>query len=245
MFWVLILTSVIDLPQCPPLPSTYGQWQGYYYYPFDVSPSLTDKTPNKQMVNNNASLPYLLSPGELHYFISVIDSPTGQTHYCPDSLYSQFPCSRKEWGYIFINWTPHRMIMKDSLISFLMPVNFVYEYGYYTDVAIDTTGPDTLTVSGKKSYRLRGRWWNGQCDRSMNEIGSFTTYFIPTDKYDFRITCRSFFYYYSTGSEGNDEYGSSETERIGLYPDRIAELEQAVEHTFRIKGLSNTQKKLK
>jgi hypothetical protein len=68
--------------------------------------------------------------------------------------------------------------------------------------------------------------------------GGFAYYFIPTEKFDFHIICRTLIYLYDGNPwEGYPEEMLDTLPRVVIktYPDQISELEKAVEETFRPK----------
>jgi len=109
--------------------------------------------------------------------------------------------------------------------------------------ALDTSGIKEITINDNKAYRLRARWYYSQCDNSDVETGAVTSYFIPTEKYAFFITCTNLLFSRTdVDDDGFINYPEEVRDSIlanweyeRTYPNNIAELEQAVEQTFRVK----------
>jgi len=212
-------------PDYPELPSNYGEWQEYnYFIDSDSSPFYMYKRWHElQSVTDSSQLPYLIDLKGLIIIEGEGDSLFGEVEYYPDSTGWE---KNKDRRHVYIRWYPHQEVNLDSqsILSNLMP--FSRWDAEYNAIAMNLKGFQNVTMSVGKGLRLRGWWWDTQCDYATHWIGSFATYFIPTETFDFRITCLSTIYAYS-----------SEEPAFGpeTYPDRIRELERAVEKTFRVK----------
>ena len=217
MEWLIVFAVLTWLPpkapDFPELPEDYKLWEEY--------DSETYKSILRiEREGDSFSLPYRFTGSNLIATYSGGDSISGYLHYVTDTLV----WFKNGWGYgdVFIRWKPHN---KDSSIleDNLMPLHY-YWISWAVYLAPDKQGIEDITIGGKEGYRRRGRFWAGQCDWGSQWVGSFTTYFIPTETFDFRITCTTMLYSYT-----------HEDEKIKTFLDRIRELERAVEQTFRVK----------
>ncbi len=117
-------------------------------------------------------------------------------------------------------------------------------------VLIDTTGVDEIDINGYTAYRLRGYSIWGQCDYWDVAITRVTAYLVPTEIFDYYITCYNTVYEHYSGCGDGIVYDEDFTDEqydslIAAYeayypkeyrhPDRIRQLEQAVEQSFRVK----------
>lgn len=220
-------------PNFPKLPSNYTEWFGYIsYYDVEDSPCFDDYNVELKTVEDTFNPPYTIRFKELNYFWGEVDSLFGQLNYYSDSNCTSLSIGGT--GAVFIIWYPHQEIGDTNVWPF-------YEYGpgFFNFIAHEKEGIEVINIGGRKALRLRGKWWDTQCDDIFHSVGSFTTYLIPTGMFDFRISCLSSFYtrnphYYPEGVSYDEQVPEDWTyEKKG--PDRIRELEQAVEQTFRVK----------
>lgn len=204
-----------ETPDLPDFPENYTPWQKY------------DKDIYKPLlrISRNAgtlSIPYSFSDTNFVAVYSGGDSLSNYVHYITDT--SIWLKNNWRYGEVYIRWYPHQSDLTRTEEN-LLPLHS-YWHSWSLFLSLDKRGFDNINIGENKAYRQKGWFWAGQCDWSSQWVGSYTTYFIPTESYDFRITCLSTTYTYS--SEGG-EFGPEH------YPDRISELEQAVEQTFRVK----------
>ena len=112
-------------------------------------------------------------------------------------------------------------------------------------LALNKTGVEGVIISDHPSFRLRAMWWRSQCDGSIHDVGSATCYFVPAEddeKHEFIILCLTRTYHRSPPFAPLEEYTQEEADSIRAnweyektYPNNIAELERAVEQSFRVK----------
>jgi len=203
------LLSIWYPPEFPKLPQGYSEWKEYKSYPF------IRKNPHFDEYKYSV----ILDPSVIPYHINY--EPLNKTYPCGDSLLGEVQyvdTIRTTKLELYIAWFPHEEL--DTINRSLL-----YDYGGY--ISYDTIGFEKIVIDEKDAWRIRGKWWQVTCDGGVQISGSFTNYFIPTEKLDYRITCLSRFYLYDI--LGPDPLGFEH------YPDRIAELERAVEQTFRPK----------
>jgi len=187
----------------------------------------------KDVERDSSLVPYFLSSNKIYGY--TYDSTGVVKHYSStsDNIWVDVPDN-----YTLIFWYLHKKV--DSLDP-----RPLYSYGGY--ISYDTLGFEKITIDNREAWRIRGKWWEVQCDGTIQVSGSFTNYYIPTKKWDFRITCLSCFYSYERTPLPCDAppevcdslikaiYGKEGWKSVRTWPDRIAELERAVEQTFRVK----------
>lgn len=115
----------------------------------------------------------------------------------------------------------------------------------FAKVSLDKAGVEELTINGCPSFRLRALWWGSACDGGVHNVRWVTGYFIPAKEdrnYDFIIFCSNLIYHRSPPFAPLMVYTQEESDSIianweyeKTYPNNIAELERAVEQTFRVK----------
>lgn len=215
MILLTLLLSIWLPPEFPELPSGYSKWVSYDSpYSIPEAPYFRKGFASKEIEEDSSLTPY--------YFLAV--EPLGESRGYGDSTFGvvmHYSSSKKSGfphNYVEIEWSAYHE--SDSLDP-----RPLYSYGGY--ISYDTLGFEKIVINGMDAWRIRGKWWRVTCDGGIQISGSFTNYYIPTEKLDFRITCLSRFYLYDT--LGPDPLGFEH------YPDRIAELERAVEQTFRVK----------
>jgi len=211
-------------PDYPDLPPGYHEWQEYSYSVFSDSSFFYQykKTHTLSKITDSFPIPFSIDVGSLIFANAKCDSVVGQIMFYSDPTNWRETKDRRQ---VSIQWYPHQERKLDSLtiMSYLMPLS---KWRSYNAISLDSMGFQKIPLTTEEGYRIRGFWWDTQCDYSIHLIGSFVTYFISTEKLDFRITCSNTTYTYSP--EGED-FGPEH------YPNRITELEQAVEQTFRVK----------
>lgn len=232
---VIILYLVLPPkpPNFPELPSKYIEWYEYSSQSYvNDSPHFHEYDCELQTVLDTFQPPYIINLGNLNRFWGEVDSLFGQLHY--SAVIRYFSEFAKGKGVVFIRWYPHEEVGVINMLPF-------YQGGirYFNYIAHEEKGVQRITIGGRKALRFRGWWWETQCDDLYQTVGSFTTYFIPTDKLDFRITCLTQFYerdpdYWPEGVGYEDAVPEDWTYEK-TYPNRIRQLEQAVEQTFRVK----------
>ncbi|TKJ43015.1 hypothetical protein CEE36_05895 [candidate division TA06 bacterium B3_TA06] len=215
--------------QATKLPSNYIQWYEYCEYSaLENSPHFHEYDCELQDVVDTFQPPYTTKLIGLNHFWGEVDSLFGELNYCADTSCTSLSVGDK--GAVFIRWYPHEEVVVVNMLPFGEQFNYI---------AHEKKGMQKITIGGRKALRLRGWWWDTQCDDIYQAVGSFTTYLIPTEKLDFRITCLTQFYerdphYWPEGVGYEDAVPEDWTyEKTG--PDRIRELERAVEQTFRPK----------
>lgn len=256
LFFILFLNTASPLPSnCPQPPPHYGPWMGSgpNYEPVPVDSFLNRKFQGTDhwsggsyfstKLDEDTQLPYKIKAKRVKGFLSFWGSAD---FYDDDSSFGHTDYDFKRCSHIDISirWYPHQDIELTPyrLLAKLIPLPSVLPS--FARVALDTAHVDTITISGTEAYRVRGWWSHGGGDSGCQEVGEFTSYYIQTDDLDFEIVCLSCFYIHECYL-GNPEYAAkideecppleviSKTDR--LYPNRIRELERAVERTFRVK----------
>jgi hypothetical protein len=150
---------------------------------------------------------------------------------------------KSKWVAVF--WSPHLEVDLDSssiiqLLKPSIPIYYKIMWPYASDfIAVDSHF-DVVNIGKIKGYRHRGRWRQSQSDQYWQPTGSFTMYYIPTEKFDFHIICQQLTYLYDGMPWQGYEYPPEVYDTlphfiIKTYPDRIRRLERAVEQTFRVK----------
>jgi len=210
-----LLLTIWYPPEFPELPQWYSEWKEFAnVLSCPLDPFFRNDCFNGKDIERDSSLvPYFMSSNKTCGYSN--DATGVVKHYSStsDNIWVDVPND-----YTLIFWHPHPET--DSLDP-----RPLYSYDGY--ISYDTMGFEKITIDNREAWRIRGKWWWVTCDGYVHVSGSFTNYFIPTEKLDYRITCLSRFYLNS--QMGPDPSG------IEHYPDRIAELEQAVEQTFKPK----------
>lgn len=215
MILLTLLLSIWLPPEFPELPQGYSEWKEYSnVISCPLDPFFHNDCFNGKDIERDSSLvPYFLSSNKIYGYSNDLTGVVKHYSSTSDNIWVDVPNN-----YTLIFWYPHKKI--DSLD--LQPL---YSYGGY--ISYDTLGFEKITIDNREAWRIRGAWWRTYIDGGVHERGFFTNYFIQTDRLDYRITCISMTYIY-------DDYGP-DCRGLVHYPNRIAELEQAVEQTFRPK----------
>jgi len=165
--------------------------------------------------------------------------------------YSKSPTANSALGYVegglvYVFWRSGEKVplnpvsIRDCLIYGLN----LYHAGC-AKLALNKTGVEELITNNRLSFRIRAMWWHSGCDGGIHEVGSITSYFVPAEedeKHDFIILCLTRTYHRSPPFAPLMVYTQEESDSIianweyeKTYPNNIAELERAVEQTFRVK----------
>ena len=205
----MLLLTIWCPPEFPELPSTYTQWVEHTSYSYIRNNSYYDEY-NYIRIIDSTIVPYALDISILKKRIPCGDSLLGEVEY-----YDSTHTTNQE---LYLSWFPHEDLDTISRKP-------LYQYDGY--ISYDTMGFEKITIDNREAWRIRGAWWRTYIDGGVHERGFFTNYYIQTKRLDYRITCISMTYIY-------DDYGP---DCAGLvhYPNRITELEQAVEQTFKPK----------
>jgi len=151
-----------------------------------------------------------------------------------------------EGGLVYVFWRSGEKIplnpvsIRDCLIYGLNQ----YDAGC-AKLALNKAGVEDVNINNRPGFRLRAMWWQRQCDGGIHEVGSATCYFVPAEedeKHDFIILCLTRTYHRFPPFAPLEVYTQEESDSIianweyeRTYPNNIAQLEQAVEQTFRVK----------
>jgi hypothetical protein len=224
-------------PNFPQLPEDYTEWQEasrlikseaiQYYRPENMPPKM-----------NEASLNiYVLTTRSLKHREGYANNNYGWIYHKIDSTKKILPDGDQA---ILVEWRPHSEGKSDSAFIYSNLVSVFREEFFYLNLfSIITTGYEEVNIDEKRAWRLRGRWWESYQDDIYQQVGSFTTYYIPTEKLDFRITCLTLFYerdpHYLPEGVSYDDPVPEDWTYEKTYPNRIRQLEHAVEQTFRVK----------
>ncbi len=213
-FVILLLNTWLPskAPRLPEPPEDYTSWQKY-------DPGFYKPLLGISSYETISYKPFALTEVNLKEIYSGGDSLSGFVHYVTDTSI----WLKNNWGYgdIYIRWTKHQTDSVD-IYNILLPLHS-YWHSWALFLSKDTL-LDTISISENIACRQRGWFWAGQCDWGSQWVGSYTTYFIPSKTYDFRITCTTMLYSYS-----------HEDEQINTYPDHNTILEQVIEETFKPK----------
>lgn len=232
-------------PGFPQKPASYNDWGDYSFYHFSkggwhwdwykhFDPYLVDKPIPR--LKDTTLIPFKIRLKGFKRLIPYGDSSFGKVYYDVDTslLWSE----KNRW--LTIYWSIHKNIILDTLTitQNLWPVGLIDLADPIGSIAIDTHF-DVVNIGGIKGYRHRGRWRESSCDQYFQCTGSFTTYYIPTEKFDFHILCRTLIYLH------DPQFGRSELPPevrdtlplivIKTYRDNIRKLERLVERTFRVR----------
>jgi hypothetical protein len=131
--------------------------------------------------------------------------------------------------------------VKDLLVFGLNSTPFLR----FAKISLDKSSVEEVIINGWPGFRLRAFWWGTMCDGGVHNVRRVTSYFIPAKGdqcYDFIIYCSSLTYHRSPPFAPLEEYTQEEADSIRAnweyektYPNNIADLEQAVEQSFRVK----------
>ncbi len=143
-------------------------------------------------------------------------------------------------------WQPHQVdYPPDDSVKSRLFLGLGIIASPLTYLSLDEQGPQEITISGNRAYRLKGFYLIGGSCGARRYLGAFTTYFILSQPYDYIIVCSNDIYrmegpevipdsVYDYPEEIRDSVIAN-WEYEKTYPNNIAELEQAVEQTFRVK----------
>jgi hypothetical protein len=90
-----------------------------------------------------------------------------------------------------------------------------YSWGY---LCFGPKRLERISIMWKEAYKITGYVWEPLCDASEHKIRTFTSYYLFGDSLDFHITCSSLIYLNGK-----------------ILTNRLSQLEQAVEQSFRVK----------
>jgi len=234
-------------PGFPEKPANYSDWGDYSFYHFSkggahwywdwykhFNPSyLAEKrTPR---LKDTTLIPFKVHLKGFKHLSSYGDSSFGKVDYDVDTSLSW--SEKNRW--LTIYWSIHENIILDTLTitQNLWPVELIIPDDPIGPIAVNSHF-DVVNIGGIKGYRHRGRWRQLQCDQYWQPTGSFTMYYIPTERFDFHIICQKLTYLYDGMAwQGYPEEALDTLPDfiIKTYPDRIRRLERAVEKTFRVK----------
>lgn len=216
-------------PNFPQLPSSYIEWyENSERSALECSPHFQEYDCELKTVEDTFQPPYTIKLKGFSHFWGEVDSLFGELRYYTDTSCTSLSVGGK--GAVVIRWYPHEEVGVVNMLPFWEEFNHITH---------EKKGMQQITIGGRKALRLRGWWWEYQCDGIIQMAGSFTTYFIPTDTFDFRIACFTQFYerdpyYLPEGVSYDDPVPEGWTyEKKG--PNNIRQLERAVEQTFRVK----------
>lgn len=212
-----------------------GEWHGY-----DIH-----VRQDRNEVSADSVLPYTMAlPADIEFCYGIRNQYFGAVRYghCSDKSY---PNSRiyenPEYGVFYVLWHPHQIDnpSQDTVLNQLI-------YGGLTisdNLSLEKRGSQEVTVGENQAFRLRGFFYEtGGGEGGGRYIGAFTSYLIISDKFDFIIVCFNWIYanygpiaVLEEAPEHMHDSLIANWEYEHTYPNNIAELEQAVEETFRVK----------
>ena len=183
---VIILCLVLPLkpPNFPQLLPSYIGWYEYTSYSgVENFPHYEEYDCELKTILDTFQPPYTTKLIRLNHFWGEVDSLFGELNYYADTSCTSLSVGDK--GAVIIRWYPHEEVGVVNMLPFWEELNHITH---------EKKGMQKITIGGRKALRLRGWWWDRQCDGIYQTTGSFTTYFIPTKTFDFRITCLTQFY---------------------------------------------------
>ncbi len=196
-------------------------------------------------VSADSVLPYSVSlPPDLEFCWGKRNLNYGAIRYghCPDKRYLKFTIyENPEYGVFYVLWHPHRYDnpSEDTVLDQLI-------YGGLTisrRLSLEKRGPQEITVGENQAFRLRGFYLtSGGGEGGGTFIGTFTSYLVLSERYDFIIVCFNEIYSRYGPGETLSIYPEEKHDSIianweyeRTYPNNIADLERAVEQSFRPK----------
>jgi len=196
-------------------------------------------------VSADSIFPYSISlPNDLEFCWGKRNLNYGAIRYghCPEKRYLNIrPFENPEYGVFYVLWHPHQ---SDNPSQDTVLVQLIY--GGLTisrHLSLEKRGPQEVTVGENQAFRLRGfYYYSGGGERIDAFIGAFTSYLVLSERFDFIIVCFNQIYSYYGFGETLTIYPEEKHDSIianweyeKTYPNNIAELERAVEQTFRPK----------
>jgi len=147
---------------------------------------------------------------------------------------------------ISLLWQPHQVdYLPDDSVKSRLFLGLGIISSPLTYLSLNQQGPQEITISENQAYRLRGFYLIGGSCGARRYLGAFTTYFILAQPYDYIIVCSNDIYRMEGPEVIPDSvYDYPEEVRDSIianwdyehtYPNNIAQLERAVEQTFRVK----------
>lgn len=219
----------------PPLPAGYSDWQKRFtlcaedrdlsYFPgWNVLFFLERPPPSFR-------LPFTLKLKNLGQELFVADSFRGRVSY-PFLRDDSIP------QHIEVSWRPSRQDGIDSTEARLDLICLMTSIENH--ISLDSAGVQEIIIDDVRSFRLRAYTYE---EMGSTKVNAVTGYIIPAQRHDLAVICSNklFDYYelnqkqlsYLDESARDSVINHPEPERT--WPDRIAELEQAVEQNFRVK----------
>ncbi len=232
-------------PGYPEKPSSYYDWGDYSFYQYGdddtrwytiwwKSHSPTCPVPR---LKDTTLIPFKIHLRGFKHLSSYGDSSFGKVDYDVDTSLSWDEKNR----WLTIYWSIHENIILDTpkITQNLWPVELIFLDDPIGSIAVDSHF-DVVNIGKIKGYCHRGRWRLSQDFQRWQPTGSFTMYYIPTEKFDFHIICQQLTYLYDGNPwEGYvylpEGYDTLPKFFVKTYPDRIRRLERAVEESFRPK----------
>ena len=200
---------------------------------------------DRHEVSTDSVLPYAMAlPVDIEFCYGLRNQDYGAVRYghCPDKSYlGSVLCENVEYGVFYVLWYPHQY---DNPSEDTVLVQLIY--GGLTisrHLSLEKRGPQEITVGENQAFRLRGFYYKrGGGERIDASIGAFTSYLVLSERSDFIIVCFNQVYLRYGPGETLSIYPEEKHDSImanwqyeHTYPNNIAELERAVEQTFRPK----------
>lgn len=233
---VMLLLVAADLPwqpaSFPELPEGFGQWQRHHRILREdraYERTCFWRTHNQGPMEDTTHLPYTIDiPG-----YSVINI-RGSTAFGKKNYYDPEVEVTRPYNYnrVSVRWFAHSELNPDSIRFFLLADPDMRLPP--CDMAFAEEGVEEITIGESNAYRIRCKWWHCSARGAYQRFGSLTLYLITTPTLDFHITCFTTSFDY-VESRLEDPLGGPLRRAERNYPDPIAELEQAVEESFKIK----------
>jgi hypothetical protein len=224
----------VSLPRnFPKLPSNYLEWKRYH-----VEGSLPEASTNlpDSPVTSLSDTPWEIDPPALKLNHLEGSLRKGWARYVAHPVgegYSEGYVNKID-GVIEIRWFPH---IKDELDAEKIRDYLIDTQSSLVEnmLALGERGLEKISIAGYSAYRLRGWWWYSCCDDSYHDVGAVTSFFIPAEKLDVTIVCVNLIYNYEESPEGATPEEMETWKPEKFYSNNIAELERAVEQSFRVK----------
>ncbi|MEA3312638.1 MAG: hypothetical protein U9Q76_10520 [candidate division WOR-3 bacterium] len=239
---LFLLFSALGLntpPNFPQLPPGY-EWKEYGSHTIpDEYYDAYRPDYNLPVLKDSSSLPYTFELGDLKFDLGKGDSLYGGVRYTANPTRDLYSLDYSK-GILWVDWGVHKEqdLTPNTLLNYYLVRARRFLIMYF--LALPRTPVEQISIGNQPAYRIRSYWWHHQCDGAGQRVGSLTFYFIPTERWDIQISCVTSIYTFTAGPPpGLDPEVADSLRAIWKpeknYPNNIAELERAVEQTFRVK----------
>lgn len=236
---LMLLLAAVDIPRQPPgfpeLSEEFNAWQ--VYVPILRADEGYEqpafwRVHNLGPFEDTSLLPYEI---DIPYYTDTWsrgDTGFGQVNYYDVRL----PDEGRPFSHnvVIVRWFAHTELEPGLPVEtyLLADPNMELTARY---VAYERGDPRILDMGEHTACRKRMRWWRCADDASFHMTGSVTYYLVITEELDFHITCLTTSFEYDDERLPPEIEGEVARPQVCSWPDPIAELECAVEETFRVK----------